>query len=156
VLTNVTDTEPMTRNATIRSIAEQRGSIEVEEFSNSHAPLCAQHANGLGISQDHSVHLASQLQSLCNQAAGGALSGELAFLQDRSGRGLRDRSGRGWADLSGRFMAARDAPTSLRPAMTDLSARGPRLLDRALERATGDLIEVLNQGSGVELWCENR
>ena len=41
-------------------------------------------------------------------------------------------------------------------AFVDCSAHGPRVLDRALERASGGLIEVLNHGSGVELWCENR
>ena len=29
-------------------------------------------------------------------------------------------------------------------------------VDRALERASGGLIEVLNRGGSVELWCENR
>lgn len=123
VLCDVTDTEPLTRNASFRTLAEQQTSIELEDTIESREPLCYPHASGLMFTRAQSREMASQLKALCDQTVGAA--------SDPIGQGL------------GRFVA-------------ELSHHGPRVLDRSLERASGRLIEVLNQGSGVELWCENR
>ena len=165
MLANVTDTEPLARNAVIRTMAEQHARVEIADTSESHEPLCAHHAGGLLISHDQSMHLASQLRALCNQAVGAdALLTYAAGVGGReAGESLRDASLRGLRDLSmnlrGRTVgsAGRDGSSSGRgPVIVDCSAHGPRVLDRALDKASGGLMEVLEQGSGVELWCENR
>ena len=164
MLANVTDTEPLARSAVIRTMAEHGGRVEIADPSAARGdPLCAHHAGGL-ITRDQSIHLASQLRALCDQAVGvdAALTfaavgtgGRRALLGgDSSLRGLRDL-GAG-AGLRGR--TPREGSRLGRGgALEDtMSVHGPRVLDRALERASGGLMEVLNQGSGVELWCENR
>ncbi len=155
VLSNVTDTEPLTRNAVIRTMAEQQARIELEDTSESREPLCAQHANGLMMTRDQSMHLASQLKALCEQAVGADVGAGVGGRNEMSLRGMRDISmslrGRGAGGAAGDSSGVGSGSM-----LVEISAHGPRVLDRALERATGGLIEVLNQGSGVELWCENR
>jgi hypothetical protein len=171
VLANVTDTEPLARNAVIRTMAEQHANVQISDISESHEPLCTHHASGLHITRDQSMHLASQLRALCDQAVG--MDAALAYaagvgngVRESVGESLRDASLRGLREMSMSIRnrtPARDGSVSGRgqavqgsPIVVDCSAHGPRVLDRALDKASGGLIEVLDQGSGVELWCENR
>ena len=189
VLANVTETEPLTRSASIRTVAAQSGRVELLDNTESREPLCAQHAGGMALARDKSLHLASQLRALCDQAAGtvtnpdarmvfaasgnrsatfadGLLDASLRGLRDSSLRGLRDlgagvrartpEQGRGRSPERPRGSSPERGDDSLTGRVVDCSAHGPRVLDRALEKASGGLMEVLNQGSGVELWCENR
>jgi hypothetical protein len=106
------------------------------------------------MTRDQSLHLASQLRALCEQAVGADAGAGVGGRTELSLRGMRDIS----MSLRGRGAANGAAVDSSGPgsSMVEISAHGPRVLDRALERASGGLIEVLNHGSGVELWCENR
>ncbi len=148
-------------------MAEQKGRVELVDGTESREPLCGQHATGLAISHDQSMHLASQLRALCNQAAGADAAGpnaELCYAGMGGAHGraapdsLRDSSLRGilsqGASILGRTPAGEASQSG--HTLVDCSAHGPRVMDRALERASGGLIEVLNRGGGVELWCENR
>jgi hypothetical protein len=143
-------------------MAEQKASIQLVDGSESREPLCAQHATGLMMTRDQSIHLASQLRALCDLAAGAAAEpdADLCFPAGVGGAygqaapdSQHDSSLRGILS-QGAIMLGRTPGAEASRA--DCSAHGPRVLDRALERASGGLIEVLNRGSGVELWCENR
>jgi len=137
-------------------MAEQKARIQLVEGSESREPLCAQHANGLMMTSDQSMHLASQLKALCEQAVGADAGAGVGGRSEMSLRGMRDISmsirGRG----AGNGAGGDSSGVGSGGMMVEISAHGPRVLDRALERATGGLIEVLNRGGGVELWCENR
>jgi hypothetical protein len=89
---------------------------------------------------------------LCFSAGVGIGHGRAApgSLRDSSLRGMLSQG----ASMLGRTPGGESSQSG--SALVDCSAHGPRALDRALERATGGLIEVLNRGGGVELWCENR
>lgn len=162
VLSNVQDTEPLTRNAAIRTLAEQKGGIALDDAST-HVPLCMHYHNGVAMSSDQSAHISSQLQALCDQAAGDLSGASALASRDFSMRGLGARArslATGGRDPSQRGAAAassgHDKSMSGRGALPDASAHGPMVLDRALDRAPPGLMHVLNQGSGVELWWENR
>ena len=163
VLASVEDTEPLTRSASFRTIATQPGQVELLDNTESREPLCAQHAGGVAQPRSKN-HLAAQLRSLLDQAAGSEPDSCLSHatpLQDLSRRGLGelssrirgrslDQGRRGSVERGNNSQAAGGAGS------VESSAHGPQVLDRALERASGGLLEVLDKGSGVEMWCENR
>jgi hypothetical protein len=167
----VTDTEPLSRSASIRTVATQPGRLQLAEASETREPLCGHHAGDLLLSRDRSLHLASQLRALCDQAAGVPAGTDAGFVYPAGGGGeasertmaesIRDSSMRGLRDLGAGILARLPAggdrgDASVSGHLGDCSAHGPMVLDRALDRASGGLMEVLNQGCGVELWCENR
>jgi hypothetical protein len=169
----VTDTEPLSRCASIRTVAAQPGRLQLVETSEAREPLCGHHAGGLLLSHDRSLHLASQLRALCDQAAGVPAGTDARLVYPAGGcaggeargramaEGIRDSSMRGLRDLGAGILARLPAggdrgDASVSGHLGDCSAHGPMVLDRALDRASGGLMEVLNQGCGVELWCENR
>ncbi len=130
-------------------MAEQHARIELEDTSESREPLCAQHASGMMMTRDQSMHLASQLKDLCSQAVGAVVGAGLDGRSEMSIRGMSLR-------MRGAGVQGDPSGSGRGNMLVEISAHGPRVMDRALERASGGLIEVLNQGSGVELWCENR
>ncbi len=144
VLNNVIDTEPLTRNAVIRTMAEQEARIELVDCSGSRGPLCAQHADSLIMTYDQSMRLESELKALSDAAAGAARGFDSETAELCFATGVDDASAPG-----NRWDSSR-----LASALEEYSAQGPNVMDLQLD--SGGLIEMLNRGGGIELWCENR